>query len=86
MKWTWLQEVGLVETMNPYLTNVFVNDGERVTCNAWRRLFQIQEPVYNDLCLEFYATVRFRGSDDCFDTHSFTLCLGGQYRECSVAE
>lgn len=30
MNWTWLKEVGLVESMNPYLTKVFVNDGVRV--------------------------------------------------------
>lgn len=41
VNWAWLEEVGLVEAMKPYLTNVFVNDGVRITCSAWRRLFQL---------------------------------------------
>lgn len=76
MNWTWLEDVGLVEAMNPYLIKMFMSDGVRVTCNAWRRLFQIKESVYKKLCLEFYATVQLRGGDDPFDTHSLTFCLG----------
>lgn len=46
LSWSWLDQVGLVEAMNPYLTKVFVNKGVRITCDRWRRLFQLQEPVY----------------------------------------
>lgn len=53
LSWTWLEEVRLVEAMNPYLKKVFVNEAMRVTCTACRRLFQIQELVYRELSLEF---------------------------------
>ena len=36
--------------------------------------------------MDFYATIQFRGRDDAFDTENLTFCLGGELRECSVAE
>lgn len=29
--WVWLEQVGLVEAMNPYLIKVFMNDGVKIT-------------------------------------------------------
>lgn len=31
VNWKWLEEVGSIEAMNPYLTKVFTNNGVRVT-------------------------------------------------------
>lgn len=80
VSWSWLEQVGLVEAMKPYLTNVFINKGVKVTCTAWRRLFQILDSVYKEPCQEFYATIQLQGGDDPFDTHNFTFYLGGVYR------
>lgn len=55
-----------------------------VTCDAWRRLFQLQEPVYQELCWEFYSTITFHGGDNYFDTSVLTFMLGGNFRECSM--
>lgn len=63
-----------------------MGEGVRITCTRWRRLFQIQELVYKALCLEFYVTISFRGRADAFDMENLTFCLGGERRECSVAE
>lgn len=46
VNWVWLEQVGLVEAMNLYLTKIFMNEGVRITCTGWRRLFQMHEPVY----------------------------------------
>lgn len=78
MSWGWLEQVGLVEEMNPYSTKVFMGDGVRITCTCRMRLFQLQKSVYKELCLEFYATVRFRGRIDPFDTGNLVFCLGGE--------
>lgn len=53
----WLHEVGMVEALEPYLTKVFVREKVRVTCTAWRRLFRMQEAMFEELCMEFLATV-----------------------------
>lgn len=60
VNWEWLEKVELVEAMKPYLTKIFMNEGVRITCTGWRRLFQLQEPAYKELCLELYATIQFR--------------------------
>lgn len=78
MSWGWLEQVGLVEEMNPYSTKVFMGDGVRITCTGRRRLFQLQKSVYKELCLEFYTTVRFRGRIDPFDTGNQVFFLGGE--------
>lgn len=76
----------MVEAINPYLTKVFVNNRVRITCDAWRRLFQLQDPVYHGMCLELYVTITFQGGEDYYDTNVLTFCLGSEYRECSMAE
>lgn len=86
MSFSWLEEVGLVDVMNPYLTKIFVDDRVGETSSAWRRLFQLHEPVYSELCMEFYATMRFWGWDDYFDMHALICCPGGVHRECSITE
>lgn len=72
--------------MNPYLKKIYVDDGVRITCIGWRRLFLIQEPMYKELCFEFLSTIRFRGRTYMFDTDNLLFCLGGERRECNVAK
>ena len=64
--WGWLQSVCYEEGLAPYLLKEFVYEGESMVCDGWSRVFRIQEPVYRELCLEFFSTVSFRGGDDCY--------------------
>lgn len=86
VNWEWLEQFGLVNVMNPYSTKIFIGDEVWITCTGWRRLFQLKEQVYKELCLEFYDIVWFRGGDDVFNMKSLTICLGGEWKEHSVVE
>lgn len=86
LNWTWLKQVGLANSLNPYLIKVFMQNGVQITFDGGRRLFRIQEPIYRELCLEFFSTVTFRGGDDYYESNALTFCLGGEYRECSMAD
>lgn len=86
LDWQCLEQWGLVGEMNPYLTKVFIQDEVRITCDAWKRIFQLQQPVYQELCWEFYSTVTFRGGDNYFDTNVLTFMLRVEFRECSTVE
>lgn len=49
--------------------------------------FSIKEPVFKELCVEFYLTIYFEA--DMVDPHFTTTLVfryGGQYRECSFTE
>lgn len=86
LNWTWIEQVGLADSLNPYLTKVFMQDGVQITCDGWKRLFRIQEPVYRELCLEFFSTVIFCAGDGYYNPKALTFFLGGEYRECSMAD
>ncbi|CAI9281702.1 unnamed protein product [Lactuca saligna] len=53
---------------------------------GWARLFRIQEPVYREFLLEFYATVSYDPGKPLNDRTAFAFRLGGVSRECSVIE
>ncbi|CAI9266309.1 unnamed protein product [Lactuca saligna] len=55
-------------------------------CQGWARLFRIQEPVYREFLLEFYATVSYDPRKTPDDRTSFSFRLGGVSRECSAVE
>ncbi|CAI9268914.1 unnamed protein product [Lactuca saligna] len=55
-------------------------------CRGWARLFRIQEPVYREFLLEFYATVSYDPRKAPDDRTTFAFRLGGVSRECSVIE
>ncbi|CAI9272048.1 unnamed protein product [Lactuca saligna] len=55
-------------------------------CQGWARLFRIQEPVYREFLLEFYATVSFDPRKAPDDRTAFAFRLGGVSREWSVKE
>lgn len=78
--------MGLEESLNPYLTKVFIQDGIQITCNGWGRLFWIQESVYREFCLEFFTTISFTRGDDYYNPDALTFSLGGEYRQCSMVE
>lgn len=59
ISWTWMDEVGLSEAIEPFLTNDFDGVQGCFVCMGWRRLFHIQEHMYKELCMEFLAMVHF---------------------------
>lgn len=46
----------------------------------------MHEPVYEELCVEFFSMVNFRKKDDVMDPKYVTFCLGEQRREISLCE
>ena len=64
--WDWLQNVRYEEELAPYLVKEFHHEGETMVCDGWSRVFRIQEPVYLELCLEFFSTVSFTGGVDVY--------------------
>lgn len=67
-----------------YWTKVFEGYGFTFTCNGWRNLFSIQEPVYRELSVEFFTTMSFEERAVNFNyNRALVFWLGGVYRECS---
>lgn len=81
--WMHFEEVGLMEMMAPLLTKHFAVDDSFFTCNRWRNLFAITEPVYQELCVEFFASVSFEAATfDPFYPRALVFRLGCQFRDC----
>lgn len=59
INWSLMEEVGLSEALEPFLTKSFDGVQGRFVYLAWKRLFWIQEPVHNELCMGFLATMHF---------------------------
>ncbi|GJS51459.1 hypothetical protein Tco_0624821 [Tanacetum coccineum] len=62
MDWEVLNNMGCAETIEEMLEiKVYEmgGDEEIFTYEAWRHAFDIREPVYTNLCHEFYATYEF---------------------------
>lgn len=57
INWAKLNKIGILERLNPYLTNSFEENGVTITCNGWRNLFSVKELVYKELCVELFSTV-----------------------------
>lgn len=75
-----------MERMAPYLTKTFTMDGFSFTCNSWKNLFEISELVFQELCVEFFASVSFEDATiDPYFSRALVFHLGGKYRECSLA-
>lgn len=81
-----MEEVGLSDTHEPYLTKDLDVAQGQFLCIGWRRLFRIQEPVYKELCVKFRSNVRFRKKKGTYDRKNITFCLIGEQREMSLAD
>lgn len=85
--WNKLSEIGILKRLHPYLINTSVENGISLTCNGWKNLFSIKEPIFKELCDEFFSTISIEAK--IVDPH-FTMTsafhFGGQYRECSFVE
>ena len=76
--WDWLGNVGLEEELTPYLVKECSLGYTTITCDGWLQLFKIQEPVYAELCWEFFATISFRGGSDYYNPNIISFSLGGE--------
>lgn len=74
------------EEVIPYLVKTCLHDGVTITCDEWNRLFRIQEPVYQELCEDFFSTINFYGGDDHYNLGVLMFFLGREYRQCSMVE
>lgn len=76
-----------MEHLSIYLAEVYIAEGLSFTCNGWRKLFAIEESVYKELYVEFFAIVSYE--ENTKDPHYWQIInfrLGGQYRECSLID
>ena len=60
--------------------------GTTIIRDGWMRLFKIQEPIFTELCWEFFATISFPGGSEYYNPNAITFCLAGELRQCSIAE
>lgn len=77
----------MISELQRFWTKVYVGNDFYFTCHGWRNLFELQEPVYQELSVEFFATVSFEERTVDFDYgRELVFRLGGVYRECSLLE
>ncbi|CAI9270334.1 unnamed protein product [Lactuca saligna] len=86
--WELATRTGLDALIQEFLqyTHSDASGVELFVCQGWARLFRIQEPVYREFLLEFYATVSYDPRKPLDDRTAFAFRLGGVSRECSVIE
>jgi hypothetical protein len=65
-------------------------DDRLVTSNMWNNVFGNREPVYRELCLEFYSTLRVKKElhkiRDIFEERCIQFYCGGVLRKMTVAQ
>ena len=83
----------LLETarLTAYYDSLFkmeFNGDAAISVPMWRRIFSLSKPVYRELCLEFYSTlkVNFLPIEDTISDRVIHFRLGGKQRHCTVAE
>lgn len=80
-----LNNIGILERLNQYLTKLYVGTGVHMNWNKWRNLFSIKESVYKELCVELFATVGFeKNTKDPQYEKSLVFRLGREYPKCSL--
>lgn len=62
--WYWIEETRLDSQIEPYLTRFYKGKGFSFTCDGWRCLFQLQEPIYKELCVELFSIILFTFQGD----------------------
>ncbi|CAI9294739.1 unnamed protein product [Lactuca saligna] len=83
-----LHRTGLAALIQGFLqyTHSDASGVDLFVCQGWAHLFRIQDPVYREFLLEFYATVSYDHRKALDDRTAFAFRLGGVSRECSVIE
>lgn len=76
-----------MERMARYLIKTLFVDDFAFTCNGWKNLFSISEPVFQEMCVEFFASVSLE--EDIVDPsylRALVFHLGDEWMECSLTE
>ncbi|CAI9266114.1 unnamed protein product [Lactuca saligna] len=86
--WDLATRTGLAALIQDFLqyTHSDASGVDLFMCQGWARLFRIQEPIYWEFLLEFYATVSYDPRKAPDDRTTFAFRLRGVSRECSVVE
>lgn len=88
--WETLNNLGVANRIRAVLEkHATGEDGhEYFICNAWERIFEINEPLYRELILEFVASFVFDATKATVDCHEpcMTFRLGGIWRSLSLAD
>ena len=86
--WVKLGELGFTERMATYLMKISTEDEFSFTCNGWKNVFAISKPIFQELCVEFFASVSFEDAtmDPYFAQALVFFCLMGEYQECKLAQ
>lgn len=72
--------------MTPYLVKECNVGDSTIICDGWLQLFKILEPVFAELCWEFFATISFWGGSEYYNPNAISFSLGGELRQCNMAE
>ncbi|KAI3497732.1 hypothetical protein L1887_33236 [Cichorium endivia] len=56
LDWRYAVDTVVVGCIALYLTQWFTHNAGAFTHHGWRNIFHIREPVYRELCLEFFST------------------------------
>lgn len=72
--WPSMEALGFAGQLKSYFVHSLPDGG--TTPEAWLRLFEIREPVYKELCYEFFSTFDFEPAED-YDKEMITFRLGG---------
>ncbi|CAI9304105.1 unnamed protein product [Lactuca saligna] len=86
--WELATRTGLAALIQGFLqyTHSDASGVDLFVCQGLAHLFQIQEPVYREFLLVFYATVSYDPRKAPDDRITFSFRLGGVGQECSVIE
>lgn len=80
--WTKLGELGITMRIALYLTKTFTGDGFSFTYNGWKNVFAISMPIFQELCVEFFASVSLKDTTvDPYFSRALVFCVGGEYQE-----
>ncbi|PWA80942.1 protein ROOT HAIR DEFECTIVE 3 [Artemisia annua] len=85
--WELLEQFNLADEIRGLLGIEYTNGEVKIKSPEWGNLFSIVEPIYRELCLEFFATYQFNEkSRDYTNDKALTFRLGGSDHSCSVKE
>lgn len=78
-EWAQLTGMGIIDRVRPYPQKIFVGDRFTFSCKGWWNLFPISEPLYKELCIEFFSTIIFdENYEDVINRRAFSFRLRGK--------
>lgn len=85
--WVLVAQTGLDDLIRDFLTYTYLDacGVPLFTCD-WDRLFRVQESIYKEFLMEFYAIIAFNPTKALGDRIIISFRLCGVSRECSTTE